>query len=102
MTVKEIIEMCPNYDLIVNYFCDESDACSIEFIDYYRDYIHSIPIELNKVTKFDEIMLKYIKDQKFQKEIQDNVIDIEVDVICHFYDEYMEEHFKKIDNTQWL
>lgn len=102
MTIKQILEMCPNYDNIVNYFCDEKDDCSIDFIDYYRDYVHSIPIELNKLKKLDEIMLKYIKDRKFQKEIIDNVIDIDVNVICEFYDDYMEEHLKKIDNTQWL
>ena len=102
MTIKQILEMCPNYDAIVNYFCEESDCCSIEFIDYYRDYVHSIPIELNKLKKFDEVMHKYIKDPKFQKALQDNIIDIDVNVIIEYYDEYMEEHLKRIDNTQWL
>lgn len=102
MTIKEIIKICPHYDAIVNYYSDEQEYEVSDFIDYYRDYIHSIPIELNKVQKFDEIMYKYIKDRKFQKSLTDNIIDLDVDVICEYYDEYMEQVLKNIDNTQWL
>lgn len=102
MNIKEIIKICPHYDAVVNYLCDEDDYCSVDFIDYYRDYIHSIPIELNKVQKFDEVMYKYTRDRKFQKALTNNIIDIDVDVIIEYYDEYMEDFLKKIDNTQWL
>lgn len=102
MTIKEILEMCPNYDLIVNFICEEEDDNSSDFIDYYRDFVHSIPIELNKLKKLDEAMAKYVKDHKFRKEICDNVIDINIDVINEFYDDYMEEVTKSFGNTQWL
>jgi len=102
MTLKDILEMCPNYDTIVNFICEKEDDCSIEFIDYYRDYVHSIPVELNKLKKLDEAMLKYVKDHRFRKEIGNDVVDVNIDVICEFYDEYMEERLKNFGNTQWL
>jgi len=106
MDIRHVLNYCPHYDDIITYDFDEDDIYSLDFIEYYQNYIYSIS-ELNENTIYvlkslDFVLNRYISDNKFQKAFREKVSELSLANIIEFYNEYEDKEITNIDNTVWI
>ena len=114
---KLILKNCPNYYKIINFEYFDDDFISEKLIEVYENYIFNIALddieELNKVSRLDSILAKYIDDYLFRKEMKgelvkltvkrnDNVFLTIVNYILNFFEKYEEDATRKIYISRWI
>lgn len=118
MNASEIMKICPNYNAIVNFEFLESDAISNTLVNFYKQYVTQIDktdIEaIKKATEVDKIIMRYINDYIFRKEMKtgllqikvkksvDNVLKVIIDNIIKIFERYQEFATRKIYISRWI
>jgi len=117
MRKYEILNYCPNYDLIVDYATLSNDSFGKRIIDSFQDLLLSIKY-INEKTimlaeKLDEILNRYIHDSSFSRMIKKTIKMKNIDYrdekfgtkafkeMIVFYDQYCYEGFRE-SNTVWI
>lgn len=112
-----ILKHCPHFYTIINFEYYNDDIISEKLIDVYEKFIFSIDInkieDVNKVEKLDNILFKYINDYCFREQIKkdivkvrvqrgDNLLEIIVNAIINFFDNYEGYRMRKVQTTRWI
>ena len=110
------IKRCKNYNVIVNCEFLEDDLFSKKLVDFYKKAVVNANGEnkLNKITKYDRVMRKYIEDYNFSKKLKNSVdvssiltstIDL-TDAVLEYAVEFLAKYDEKIEepvvNTRWI
>ncbi len=114
---KMILTHCPNFYKIINFEFLESDKLTAMLIEIYRNYIFSIDpssaIDIKKVEKLDDILMKYLDDYFFQKEMKNGLMNIKVgktpdilailvEKILELFDNYETGYTRNIYFARWI
>ena len=114
---KIILKHCPNFYIIKDYEFEDEDFISLKLISIYEDYIFNIDInnekEINKIKELDQILLKYIDDYLFRKEIKNsilkikvrkgsNIIETIVDSLISIFENYEDGYTRNIYFARWI
>lgn len=114
---KVILEYCPNYYRIKNYDFDENDYITLKVIGIYEDYIFNIDekniSELEKIKELDKILVKYIDDYSFRKEVKkgllnirvrrdSNIIEVIVENLIKLFETYEDGLTRNIYFARWI
>ena len=115
---KKIVEICKNYYKIVNSLLYEGDKITQNIIRIYEDYIFSLDIitkrEVEKLQIVDKIMLKFISDSKFKKEMCEyfsnlkvskavnNLVEFVMNKMIAFAEEYKDFYTRNIYIPRWI
>lgn len=118
MNASDIVKYCPNYNTITNFEFLESDSISNTLVKFYKQYVNQIDqndIEsIKKATEVDNIIMKYINDYIFRKEMKkgllqikvkksvDNVLKVIIDNIIKIFERYQEFATRKIYISRWI
>ena len=116
--MNEILKKyCKNYNIITNCEFLEDDLFSKKLVDFYKTAISRVTNDetsLNKLSKIDRVLRKYIEDYEFSKELKNSVdvstiikskvdlTDAVLDYAVSFSDKYNEEVDTPIINTRWI
>lgn len=114
---KIILKYCPNFYKIKDYEFEDEDYISLKLITIYEDYIFNIDSnneeEVKKIKELDEILLKYIDDYLFRKEIKNsilkikvrrgtNIIETIVDSLISMFENYEDGYTRNIYFARWI
>lgn len=115
---KEIVNICKNYYKIINSNIYIDDKASLNLIRLYRDYIFGLETvtkrEKEKLTLVDNIMYKFVTDNKFKKEmlkklsaikISKSVIDIKeyvMNKLIEYFEDYKDTITRNIYIPRWI
>lgn len=115
---KEAVSICKNYYKIVNSNNINEDKFTNSVIKIYRDYIFNIDIitkrEKEKMVLIDNIMLKFINDKRFKREMINkltklkinknisNVVEYAVNKLIEYFDEYKDTYTRNIYIPRWI
>lgn len=115
---KKIVEICKNYYKIVNSLLYEGDKITSNIIRIYEDYIFSLEIitkrEIEKLQIVDKIMLKFVTDSKFKKEMCEyfsnlkvskavnNLVEYVMNKMIAFAEDYKDFYTRKIYIPRWI
>lgn len=70
-----VINICENYDVIVNYVYSEDDLITKILIESYRDFIEVINLdsidEIDLIYKYDQAVAYYLEHYEFKKLVTD-------------------------------
>ncbi len=115
---KQIVNICKNYYKIVNSDINERDKETYQIIKIYTDYIFSLETvtqrEVEKLTKIDNIMYKFITDNKFKKEMLNKLSTLKVNSavtnlqeyvmnkIIEYFEDYKETITRNIYIPRWI
>lgn len=114
---KMILTHCPNFYKIINFEFLENDKLTAMLIEIYRNYIFSIDpsstIEIKKIEKLDELLMKYLDDYFFQKEMKKGLMNIKVErtsdilsilveKILELFDNYETGYTRNIYFARWI
>ena len=112
-----VIKHCPHFYTIINFEYYSDDIISEKLIDVYEKFIFSTDINVlenvNKIEKLDNILYKYINDYCFREQIKkdivkvrvqrgDNLLDIIVNAIINFFDNYESYRMRKVQIARWI
>ena len=114
---KIILQYCPNFYKIINYDF-ERDSLTDKLINVYRRFIFTIDIEnmeeVKTANQIDKILIKYIEDSQFRKELQNglknfkvtnsssNILKAIVEGIISVFNKYEEGSTRKIYIARWI
>ncbi len=74
MRKNSMMNICENYDKIVNYHYDEHDTMTKMLIDCYRDSMETIHLdnmeEVKNFFQYDQVLSTYLENHKFYKMVQ--------------------------------
>lgn len=74
MRKNSMMNLCKNYDKIVNYRYDEHDVMTKMLIDCYRDTMETINLdnidEVKSMLEYDETLKTYLENYKFYKMVK--------------------------------
>jgi hypothetical protein len=115
---KEIVEICKNYYTIVNTELYEGDEVTSNIIKLYEDYIFGMEIvtkrEKEKLALVDRIMLKFISDVRFRKEMCEhlgslrvskgvnNLVEYVMNKMIVFFEDYKDMITRNIYVPRWI
>ena len=115
---KEVVSVCKNYYTIVNYEIYEGDEVTSNIIKLYTDFIFGLDIitkrEKDKLALIDRIMLKFITDKRFKKEMCDYLGNLKVskgvtDLVQYvmnklivFFEDYKDMVTRNIYVPRWI
>jgi len=115
---KKIVEICKNYYRIVNSLLYEGDKVTSNIIRMYEDYIFGLDIitkrEVEKLQTVDKIMLKFVSDSKFKKEMCEyfsslkvskavnNLVEYVMNKMVAFAEEYKDIYTRNIYIPRWI
>ncbi len=115
---KKIVEICKNYYKIVNSLLYEGDKITSNIIRIYEDYIFSLEIitkrEIEKLQIVDKIMLKFVTDSKFKKEMCEyfsnlkvskavnNLVEYVMNKMIAFAEDYKDFYTRNIYIPRWI
>lgn len=115
---KEIVEVCKNYYTIVNAEIYEGDEVTLNIIKLYEDFIFGMDIvtkrEKEKLALIDRIMLKFITDNRFKKEMCDhlgslrvskgvhNLVEYVMNKMIVFFEDYKDIYTRNIYIPRWI
>ena len=115
---KKIVNICKNYYRIINSFIYEGDKATINIIRMYEDYIFSLDIitkrEIEKLTLVDNIMLKFVSDGRFKKEMCEyfsnlkvsdcvsNLVEYVMNKMITFFEDYKDIYTRNIYIPRWI
>lgn len=112
-----IKNFCRNYNVIVNCEFLEDDLFSKKLVDFYKNAVSRVSNDsrsLNKVSKYDKVMRKYIEDYNFSKKLRNSVdvssilmskidlTDAVLEYAVDFSDKYEDKVEEPIINTRWI
>ena len=114
----KIKKICKNYNIIVNCEFLDDDVFSHKLVDYYKNAVSKVKDEdsdcIEKITKIDRMMRKYIEDYNFSKKLRNSVdvssiaasavdlTDAVLDYAVSFSDKYEENIDESVVNTRWI
>lgn len=115
---KKIVEICKNYYKIVNSLLYEGDKITQNIIRIYEDYIFGLEIvtkrEVEKLQTIDKIMLKFVTDGKFKKEMCEyfsnlkvskavnNLVEYVMNKMVAFAEDYKDYYTRNIYIPRWI
>ena len=115
---KKIVEICKNYYKIVNSLLYEGDKITLNIIRIYEDYIFGLEIitkrEVEKLQIVDKIMIKFVTDSKFIKEMcayfsslkvskaVNNLVEYVMNKMISFAEDYKEFYTRNIYIPRWI
>lgn len=115
---KQIVNICKNYYKIVNADIYEKDKASLSIIKLYTDYIFSQEIitqrEVEKLSKIDNIMYKFVTDSKFNKEMMNKLSSLKVNTgvnnlmeyvmnkLIEYFEDYKDTYTRNIYIPRWI
>ena len=117
MNASDIVKYCPNYNTITNFEFLESDSISNTLVKFYKQYVNQIDqndIEsIKKATEVDNIIMKYINDYIFRKEMKyellkvkitkdENLLQNLINSIIGIFEQFEEGKTRKIYISRWI
>lgn len=115
---KQIVALCENFYKIINFEPMEGDNITEKLIRIYQEYIFNIDITdksaVESVLKLDSILGKYINDYSFRKELQREILKVQVrrdaknvlkeiiDSIIRIFNNYEEYTTRVIYISRWI
>lgn len=115
---KEVVEICKNYYTIVNAEIYEGDEVTSNIIKLYEDFIFGLDIitkrEKEKLALIDRIMLKFITDNRFKKEMcshlgtikvskgVNNLVEYVISKMIIFFEDYKDIYTRNIYIPRWI
>lgn len=115
---KEVVNVCKNYYTIVNYEIYEGDEVTSNIIKLYTDFIFGMDIitkrEKEKLALIDRIMLKFITDKRFKKEMCEylgglkvskgvnNLVEYVMNKMIVFFEDYKDMITRNIYVPRWI
>ncbi len=113
---KEVISVCKNYYKIVN--ADVYDKISINIIKLYTDYVFGLEIitkrEKEKLALVDNIIYKYVTDNRFKKEMigklsklkvsngVNNIVEYVMNKLIEYFEDYKDTYTRNIYIPRWI
>lgn len=114
----KIRAFCKNYNVIVNCEFLEDDLFSHKLVDFYKNAVsrvgNSDSRNLNKISKYDKVMRKYIEDYNFSKKLRNSVdvssilmsnvdlTDAVLEYAVDFSNKYEDNIEEPVINTRWI
>lgn len=114
---EELKKICKNYNVIVNCEFLEDDLFSYKLVEFYKNAVSRSDGDsnsLNKISKYDRVMRKYIEDYNFSKKLR-NSVDVSSILMCKvdltdavleyavdFSTKYDEDIEEPVINTRWI
>lgn len=115
---KEVVNICKNYYDIKNACIYEGDDVTFNIVKIYEDYIFGLDIitkrEKEKMALIDRIMLKFISDSRFKKEMCEhlgslrvnkgvtNLVEYVVNKMIVFFEDYKDMITRNIYVPRWI
>ena len=115
---KQVLKYCPNFYRIINFDFFEEDVFTEKLISIYKEFIFGANIadeeELNLVAQVDKVLVKYIDDYMFRREVKsglmqlkvkrdvDNILKLIVKNIIKMLEMYEEGATRKIYLARWI
>lgn len=115
---KEVFQYCPNFDRIVNFPIQSGDVVTDKLITIYRDFIFKVNVtdakDVQMMQEFDNVLIKYIDDYLFRKELKKEIIQIKIKRSCKdilrtivksvldIFDNYLYNTTRKVTIARWL
>lgn len=114
---KEIVSVCKNYYTIINSEIYKGDEVTANIIKLYGDYIFGMEIitkrEKEKLALIDRIMLKFISDKRFKKEMCEylgnlkvskgvNLVEYVMNKMIVFFEDYKDMITRNIYVPRWI
>lgn len=103
----EIIELCHNYNNIVNYNYSKEDYITDNIINMYQNQIFSKEKNVAKIKILDDVVMKYISNKDFHNYIKnyylkdDNAYFLQSDLkLIELYDKYRVQ--SAIHRSKWI
>ena len=114
---EELKKICKNYNVIVNCEFLEYDLFSYKLVEFYKNAVSRSDGDsnsLNKISKYDRVMRKYIEDYNFSKKLR-NSVDVSSILMCKvdltdavleyavdFSNKYDDDIEEPVINTRWI
>lgn len=118
MSDKEVLNYCPNFNRIVNFKYSSDDVITDKLITIYRDFIFKADLtnskDLMMVKDIDHVLIKYIEDYLFRKEMKQEIVNIKIKKTCgdilraivesilNIFDNYLFNTTRKINIARWI
>ena len=115
---KEVLNYCPNFNKIVNFESNKEDLVSDKLIYIYQNFVFKIDIhnteDISMVKELDYVLMKYIDDYLFRKELKKVIVHIKVKKSCNdilrtivqsildIFKEYLFLTTRKITIARWI
>lgn len=115
---KEIIKVCKNYYDIVNCEIYEGDKVTPNMIKLYKDYLFGMEIitqrEKEKMVSIDNIMYKFVSDNRFKKEMCEklnkltvsknvnNLVEYVMNKLIAYFEDYKDTYTRNIYIPRWI
>ncbi len=116
--VKQILENCPHFDMIIHYEYPYGDVLSKKLIDWYKDLIFSAngnnESQLMLIRALDQSMYLYVRDNKYKRELRKvitidelnfddkNVIKNSIRKLIEFTNLYQKQEIREVSVSKWL
>ena len=110
-------QICKNYNIIVSCEFLENDLFSYKLVDFYKNAVARSGCDsnsLNKISKYDRVMRKYIEDYNFSKQLRNSVdvssiltskvdlTDAVLEYAVDFSNKYDDDIEEPVINTRWI
>ena len=110
-------QICKNYSIIVSCEFLENDLFSYKLVDFYKNAVSRSGCDsnsLNKISKYDRVMRKYIEDYNFSKQLRNSVdvssiltskvdlTDAVLEYAVDFSNKYDDDIEEPVINTRWI
>ena len=114
---EELKKICRNYNVIVNCEFLEDDLFSYKLVEFYKNAVSRSDGDsnsLNKISKYDRVMRKYIEDYNFSKKLRNSVdvssilmskvdlTDAVLEYAVDFSNKYDDDIEEPVINTRWI
>ena len=114
---EELKKICKNYNVIVNCEFLDDDLFSQRLVDFYKNAVSRSGCDsnsLNKISKYDRVMRKYIDDYNFSKKLRNSVdvssiltskidlTDAVLEYAVDFSNKYDDDIEEPVINTRWI
>ncbi len=116
--VKEVLENCPHFDMIIHYEYPYGDVLSQKLIDWYRELIFSAngkdENQLMLIRALDRSLYLYVRDNKYKRGLRKIIAANELtfenkelikDVIkrlIEFTSNYENNEVREVSVSKWL
>ena len=110
------IKKCKNYNIITNCEFLDDDLFSKKLIEFYKKAVLKASDfdSLEKISKYDRVMRRYVEDYNFSKKLRNSVdvssiisskidlTDAVLDYVLEFYTKYDDKVEEPVVNTRWI
>jgi hypothetical protein len=105
--IKEVLENCINYDVIVGYESSNNDCLTQILIKFYQDYVFYNWSSIDNIKILDTIIYEYIINNDFNNYLHDKYqgqeeILIVFDVLVELFNDFEKNKMKMIEETSWI